>query len=56
MLTIMRLRVHRKRQEPWSERRQRLKRSWTAPVGFEWFTEWVEYVMSNLFLPQVLDI
>src|SRR6266403_403046 len=52
----MRLRVHRKRPEPWSERRQRLKRSWTAPLwAFEWFTEWVAYVLSNWSFLEVLE-
>src|SRR5947209_8597349 len=52
----MRLRVHRTRPEPWSERRQRLKRSWTAPLwAFEWFTEWVAYVLSNWSFLEVLE-
>src|SRR6266699_6454646 len=52
----MRLRVHRKRPEPWSERRQRLKRSWTVPLwAFEWFTEWVAYVLSNWSFLEVLE-
>src|SRR5712671_7998849 len=52
----MRLRVHRTRPEPWSERRLRLKRSWTAPLwAFEWFTEWVAYVLSNWSFLEVLE-
>ena len=52
----MQVRVHRKRPEPWSERRQRLKRSWTAPLwAFEWFSEWVAYVLSNWSFLEVLE-
>src|SRR5882762_6107832 len=52
----MRLRVHRKRPEPWSERRKRLTRSWTVPLwAFEWFTEWVAYVLSNWSFLEVLE-
>lgn len=52
----MRLRVHRKRPEPWSERRKRLKRSWASPLwAFEWFTEWVAYVLSNWSFLEVLE-
>jgi hypothetical protein len=52
----MQVRVHRKRPEPWSERRQRLKRSWTVPLwAFEWFWEWVAYVLSNWSFLEVLE-
>jgi hypothetical protein len=52
----MQVRVHRKRPEPWSERRQRLKRSWTVPLwAFEWFSEWVAYVLSNWSFLEVLE-
>jgi len=52
----MQVRVHRKRPEPWSERRQRLKRSWTKPLwAFEWFWEWVAYVLSNWSFLEVLE-
>jgi hypothetical protein len=52
----MQVRLHRRRPEPWSERRQRLKRSWTVPLwAFEWFTEWVAYVLSNWSLLEVLE-
>jgi Pentapeptide repeats (8 copies) len=52
----MQVRLHRKRPEPWSERRQRLKRSWTVPFwAFEWFTEWVAYVLSNWSFLEVLE-
>ena len=52
----MQIRVHRKRPEPWSTRRQRLKQSWTVPLwAFEWFTEWVAYVLSNWSFLEVLE-
>src|SRR5436190_36120 len=52
----MQIRVHRKRPEPWGARRQRLKRSWTVPLwAFEWFTEWVAYVLSNWSFLEVLE-
>jgi hypothetical protein len=52
----MQVRVHRKRPEPWSERRQRLKHRWTIPLwAFEWFWEWVAYVLSNWSFLEVLE-
>ena len=52
----MQVRLHRKRPEPWSARRQRLKRNWTVPLwAFEWFTEWVAYVLSNWSFLEVLE-
>jgi hypothetical protein len=44
----MQVRIHRKRPEPWSIRRQELKTGWTVPLwAFEWFWEWVAYILSN---------
>jgi Pentapeptide repeats (9 copies) len=52
----MQVRLHRKRPEPWGERRKRLKRSWTVPFwAVEWFTEWVAYVLSNWSFLEVLE-
>jgi hypothetical protein len=52
----MQVRLHRKRPEPWSERRQRITRGWTVPLwAFEWFTEWVAYVLSNWSFLEVLE-
>ena len=52
----MQVRVHRKRPEPWSERRQRLKRRWTVPLwAVEWFWEWVAYLLSNWSFLEVLE-
>lgn len=52
----MRLRLHRNRPEPWNVRRQRLERRWTAPLwAFEWFCEWVAFVLSNWSFLEVLE-
>jgi hypothetical protein len=52
----MRVRLHRTRPEPWSERRQKLKRRWTVPLwAFEWFWEWVAYVLSNWSFLEALE-
>src|SRR6266853_4228130 len=52
----MQIRVHRKRPEPWSARRQRLNQSWTVPLwAFEWLTEWVAYFLSNWSFLEVLE-
>lgn len=52
----MRVRLHRKRPEPWIVHRQGLKRGWTAPLwAFEWFCEWIAYVLSNWSFLDVLE-
>ena len=52
----MRVRIHRKRPEPWNVRRQGLKRGWTLPFwAFEWFCEWIAYVLSNWYFLDVLE-
>jgi Pentapeptide repeats (8 copies) len=52
----MRVRLHRKRPEPWHVRRQGLKRRWTVPLwAFEWFCEWIAYVLSNWSFLEVLE-
>jgi hypothetical protein len=52
----MRLRLHRNRPEPWNLGRQRLKRGWTVPLwAFEWFCEWIAYVLSNWSFLEVLE-
>lgn len=52
----MQVRVHRKRPEPWVVRRQSLKRGWTVPLwAFEWFCEWIAYVLSNWSFLEVLE-
>jgi hypothetical protein len=52
----MQVRLHRKRPEPWNVRRQGLKRRWTLPLwAFEWFCEWIAYVLSNWSFLEVLE-
>jgi pentapeptide repeat protein len=52
----MRVRLHRKRPEPWNVRRQQVKRGWTVPLwAFEWFCEWIAYVLSNWSFLEVLE-
>jgi Pentapeptide repeats (8 copies) len=52
----MQVRLHRKRPEPWSVRRQELKHAWTVPLwAFEWFWEWIAYVLSNWSFLEVLE-
>jgi hypothetical protein len=52
----MRVRLHRKRPEPWNVRRQQLKHGWTVPLwAFEWFCEWIAYVLSNWSFLEVLE-
>ena len=52
----MRLRVHRKRPEPWALRKQQLGRAWLRPLwAIEWFWEWVAYVLSNWSFLEVLE-
>ena len=51
----MRLRVHRKRPEPWSARKQRVP-SWLRPfAAFEWSWEWIAYLLSNWSFLEVLE-
>jgi Pentapeptide repeats (8 copies) len=52
----MQVRLHRKRPEPWSVRRQQLKTGWTVPLwAFEWFWEWVAYILSNWSFLEALE-
>ena len=52
----MRVQLHRKRPEPWNVRRQGLKRGWTVPLwAFEWFCEWIAYILSNWSFLEVLE-
>ena len=51
----MRLRVHRKRPEPWSARKLHV-RSWLRPLAaFEWSWEWLAYLLSNWSFLEVLE-
>jgi len=52
----MRVRLHRNLPEPWNVRRQGLKRGWTVAFwAFEWFCEWIAYVLSNWSFLEVLE-
>src|SRR5467141_4400522 len=52
----MQIRLHRKRPVPWSLRRQTIRHAWAVPLwAFEWFTEWVAYVLSNWSFLEVLE-
>src|SRR5882762_9829400 len=52
----MRLRVHRKRPEPWAVRKQKIASRWLVPWwAFEWFWEWIAYVLSNWSFLEVLE-
>src|SRR5258708_20737057 len=52
----MQVRLHRKRPEPWSVRRQELKDGWTAALwAFEWFWEWIAYLLGNWSFLEVLE-
>lgn len=52
----MQIRLHRKRPAPWSLRRQTIQHAWTVPLwAFEWFWEWVAYILSNWSFLEVLE-
>jgi uncharacterized protein YjbI with pentapeptide repeats len=52
----MPIRFHRKRPVPWSLRRQTIQHVWAVPLwAFEWFWEWVAYILSNWSFLEVLE-
>lgn len=52
----MRLRLHRKRPDPWSVRKQAIKRGWLIPfAAFEWFWENLAFVLGNWSFLEVLE-
>jgi hypothetical protein len=52
----MPIRLHRKRPAPWSLRRQTIQHAWAVPLwAFEWFWEWVAYILSNWSFLEVLE-
>jgi hypothetical protein len=52
----MRLRLHRKRPEPWAVRKQTIKHAWSTPLwAFEWFWEYVAFILSNWSFLEVLE-
>jgi pentapeptide repeat protein len=52
----MPIRLHRKRPAPWSLRRQTIQHAWAVPLwAFEWFWEWVAYLLGNWSFLEVLE-
>jgi Pentapeptide repeats (8 copies) len=52
----MRVRLHRKRPEPWPVWKQRAKHAWALPLwAIEWFWEWIAFFLSNWSFLEVLE-
>jgi hypothetical protein len=52
----MPIRLHRKRPAPWAIRKQNIKHAWAVPLwAFEWFWEWIAYILSNWSFLEVLE-
>lgn len=52
----MPIRLHRKRPAPWYSRRQTIQHAWAVPLwAFEWFWEWIAYILSNWSFLEVLE-
>jgi hypothetical protein len=52
----MPIRLHRKRPAPWAHRKAGIKHAWAVPLWkFEWYWEWVAYVLSNWSFLEVLE-
>jgi hypothetical protein len=52
----MRLRLRRKRPEPWSVRKQMIKHPWLIPLcAFEWFWEYTAFALGNWSFLEVLE-
>jgi Pentapeptide repeats (8 copies) len=52
----MRVRIHRKRPDPWAIRKQAIRHAWTRPLwAFEWFCEYVAYWLNNWSFLEVLE-
>jgi hypothetical protein len=52
----MRLRLRRKRPEPWSVRKQMIKHPWLIPLcAFEWFWEYIAFALGNWSFLEVLE-
>jgi pentapeptide repeat protein len=52
----MPIRLHRKRPVAWSIRKQSIKHAWAVPLwAFEWFWEWVAYILGNWSFLEVLE-
>jgi Pentapeptide repeats (8 copies) len=52
----MRVRLHRKRPDPWAIRKQAIAHAWTKPLwAFEWCCEYVAYLLNNWSFLEVLE-
>ncbi len=52
----MPIRLHRKRPAAWSIRKAGIKHAWVVPLlAFEWFWEWIAYILSNWSFLEVLE-
>jgi len=52
----MRMRLPRHRPDPWHVRRKTIQHAWALPLwAFEWFWEWIAYVLSNWSFLEVLE-
>jgi hypothetical protein len=52
----MRLRIFRKRPEPWAARKERITNRWLLPLCFfEWSSEWFAYALSNWSFLEILE-
>jgi Pentapeptide repeats (8 copies) len=52
----MRVRIHRKRPDPWATRRQSITRAWAKPFwAFEWFCEYAAFLLNNWSFLEVLE-
>jgi Pentapeptide repeats (8 copies) len=52
----MRVRIRRKRPDPWATRRQTIMRAWAKPFwAFEWFCEYAAFLLNNWSFLEVLE-
>jgi uncharacterized protein YjbI with pentapeptide repeats len=52
----MPIRLHRKRPAAWAIRKAGIKHAWAVPLWkFEWYWEWIAYVLSNWSFLEVLE-
>jgi Pentapeptide repeats (8 copies) len=52
----MRVRIRRKRPDPWAIRKQAITRAWTKPFwAFEWFCEYTAFLLNNWSFLEVLE-
>ena len=52
----MRVRIHRKRPDPWAIRKQAIPHAWAKPLwAFEWFCEYAAYLLNNWSFLEVLE-